>query len=453
MRLGDLISSISNNLALRTLYIKPLKIWVLCLVIATILLLVWHSYGMNKEIRIDSNVPLQKSVYADNELGGGSTGTIVRQGNELVLNCKYSDAYKYPYCGFILGPGPENINFDLSGYDKVAINLETSNSQNPIRIFIHSFDDDFSSPDKFNSLRVHELHYNPKLEHHPFVTELSKFQVAMWWVNEFQIPPDKIKSDFSNVVAFSFGLNEEEHETDIQVNFRSLTFSGKWISYARLQLLIIALWAGSAAIYLLFSFSITRKAVEKIHAQKKALQEINKVLEIERQELETLATRDALTGIYNRLGLRSHLHAETSLVKLKKKSLSLLFVDIDRFYLVNERYGSEMGEEILVHFCALIEECTRTEDIFCRWSDDEFLLLCKDTSVQSATIVANKISKRVDERSWPLGIKVSCSIGIAEMNPEESIGNFIKRADDALAQAKNQGIKQIRADYGLETKI
>ncbi len=416
----------------------------------TVVLLVWHSYGMNKTIRIDSGTPLKKSVYADSELGGESSGTIIRQGNELVLSCHYSDTYKYPYCGFLLGPGPGNIHFDLTGYDRVELNLETINTSNPIRIFIHVFDDEFSSYDKFNSLRVHELHYNPVQEENPFVTELSKFQVAMWWVNEFQVPPDKVKPDFSNVVAFSFGLNEMESETEIKFFFRSLTFSGKWIGYVKLQLIIIALWVGSAAIYLLSNFVTARKAVEQIRAQKNALQEINKVLEIERQELETLATRDSLTGIYNRLGLRSHLHVETDLVKLKKKSLSLLFVDIDQYYLINERYGKEMGDEILVHFCALINQCTRREDIFCRWNDDEFLLLCKGTSVQSATIVAKKITDAVDKKSWPLGIAVSCSIGIAEMNPEESIGNFIKRADNALLEAKSQGIKQIKVDYGTD---
>lgn len=432
-----------------TTHLKPLKLWVLGLVLATAGLLVWHEYGMNKVIVIDADTPLKKWVYADNEQGGGSSGSIIRQGNELVLTCQYSKTYAFPYCGFMLGPGPGRINFDLTGYDRFEINLATSKAENPIRIFIHTFDDEYSNPDDVRTFRVHELHYNPKIEGNPFVATLEKFQVAMWWVNEFQVPPDKIRSDFKNVVAFAFGLNESEAEIEHKLYFRSMRFMGKWMSYAQLQLVIIMLWVVSAALYLTFSFTSARRAVTRMRMQKKVLVEINAALELERKELETLATRDTLTGVYNRLGLRGHLHVQTDLVKLKRSALSLLFIDIDNFYVICERYGSEIGNEFLIQFCALIEEKTRDSDIFCRWGDDEFLLLCEGTSVQSALIVAEKIRVATETHQWPLGIKVSCTVGVAEMNPEESIGDFIRRADNALAAAKLQGSNQVKADLGF----
>lgn len=431
---------------------KVTKIWMAVLILISCVLLVWNEFGMNRELRIDAHSKLRLWSYDDRESGGKSVASVAKEGDEYILRCEFSRSYRWPFCGFNLGPGPEPITegYDLSGYQTLELDLVASPKANAVRIFLRNYNPDYADSRDFRTLKVNELHFDPNKEVMPFVTELDKFQVAIWWVNEFSIPPALVERELTNVVNFGFGFSQNADEKLHELRFRSITFRGKWISRSSLQSIIIGTWIFSALVYLFVSFISTQRAIDAVKAEKEELEEINSALELERRELETLATRDSLTGVYNRFGLRGHLHSQSALVKQRKSDLSVIFIDLDNYKDINDDHGHAVGDEVLKSFAGLVEANTRAQDVFCRWGGDEFLLMCDNTALSEAVAIAEKLRTVISEYPWPPGVKVTCSFGVAEMDPDESIGSFIRRADVSLYKAKEAGRNKVVAD--LEEK-
>lgn len=426
---------------------KLLKVWIIILIALTLGTFVWHKYGMNTELVVSADTELNQWTYDDRERGGSSVAFLQKIHNELVLTCAYTRDYIWPFCGFNIDTGDSEKGVDMSKYQTMEVDLRISDdAKKGIRVFMRTYDPVFSRPDEFTSQKVHELHYRPLDEVNPFVIELEKFQVATWWVNEEGIPPKYSEPDLTNVVNIGFGVGQNEDAKTHQIFFKSIKFHGKWISYSDLQSIIIASWIGSAVIYLLLSFWVAQKAVRIVKLQKKQLEEVNNALMLERDELENLATRDSLTGIYNRVGLRNYLHAQVSLVKQNRSELSIILMDIDKYKQVNDLYGHDVGDEVLFVFAALIKNNIRNQDLFCRWGGDEFLLLCNGTPLNAAILLAEKLRFLVKKHKWPEGIKLSGSFGVAQMDPDEDIGRFIKRADQSLYEAKAAGRNCVKPD-------
>lgn len=403
---------------------------------------------MNRVLRIDAYSGLRLWSYDDRESGGKSVASVSKEGSELVTVCAFNRTYRWPFCGFNLGPGPGELEdgFDLSGYETLELDLTSSAQSNAVRVYLRNYNPDYADKKDFRTLKVNELHFDPNREVLPFVTPLEKFQVAIWWVNEFSIPPSLVDRELNNVVSIGFGISQSADEEIHELRFRSLTFRGKWISRNQLQSLIIGTWIFSGLVYLFASFMFTQRAMGVVKAEKEELEEINSALELERRELETLATRDSLTGVYNRFGLRHHLHSQSTLVKQRQSELSVIFIDLDNYKEVNQETGQHIGDRLLKEFADLVETNTRAQDVFCRWGGDEFLMMCDATPLKKAIAIAEKIRDLINSHEWPESVKLTCSFGVAEMDPEESIGNFIRRADVSLYKAKETGRNKVVAD-------
>ncbi len=416
------------------------------LITISCVLLVWNEFGMNRELRIDASTSLRMWSYDDREFGGESVATVLKVGDELVTTCAFSHVYRWPYCGFNLGPGELTEGYDLSGYDTLELDLTSSVQSNAVRVYLRNYNSDYADKKDFRTLKVNELHFDPNREVIPFTTSLDKFQVAIWWVNEFSIPPSLVDRELDNIVSFGFGFSLNAGEDMHELRFRSLTLKGKWIGRHTLQSLIIGTWIVSALIYLFASFMSTQRAIDTAKAEKEELEDINSALELERRELESLATRDSLTGVYNRFGLRHHLHSQSALVKQCQSELSVIFIDIDNYKEVNDGTNHHTGDQVLKEFADLVESNIRAQDIFCRWGGDEFLMMCDGTPLKEAVAIAEKLRGLINNHTWPKSLYLTCSFGVAEMNPEESIGNFIRRADVNLYKAKETGRNRVVAD-------
>jgi diguanylate cyclase (GGDEF)-like protein len=421
-----------------------LKIWVSALLILTAVLFTWHHYGMNRVINIDDFDNYRVWTFDDRNFGGGSVASVEQKPGEFpALKCQFKQRYAWPFCDLNIDLGGDNMGLDLSGFDTIELDIDTdSNAVKPVRIFLRNYNPVYSKPGDPESLKVNELNYDPTEEPRPFIVELNKFQVAIWWINEHLIPPKHAGLDLSNIVTIGIGFTQSTNEETYRILPKAIRFHGKWISYTKLQSIIIAAWICSALIFLLINFWQTQKAMAAIRVQNKGLEEINAALELKRTELENLATHDPLTGIYNRVGLRNHLHAQSSLVKQNKSALAIIFMDIDYYKEINDRHGHDVGDDVLKKFVDLVSGSIRSQDVFCRWGGDEFILLCHGTPLDSATYLAEKLRSLIMMRAWPRGVKLTCSFGVAQLDPDEPISDFIKRADQALYEAKAAGRNQ-----------
>jgi two-component system cell cycle response regulator len=165
-----------------------------------------------------------------------------------------------------------------------------------------------------------------------------------------------------------------------------------------------------------------------------------------------LAVTDALTGLYNRRYMESHVGTLVDRSAARGKSLSVLLLDIDYFKSINDTYGHDAGDDVLRDFSDRLRACIRGIDLACRYGGEEFVVVMPDTDIGVATMVAERIRRRVAGDMFPIHngekqIEVTISIGIAARSaPEDTAAMILKRADEALYRAKRDGRNRVVAD-------
>jgi diguanylate cyclase (GGDEF)-like protein len=160
------------------------------------------------------------------------------------------------------------------------------------------------------------------------------------------------------------------------------------------------------------------------------------------QRLAEMASRDGLTGVYNRRYYQSRLDKEVDLAKQGGRALGLLVFHINDFKQCNDTHGYECGDRVLVDLAAFLRKGVRTEDLIARYGEAEFLvMLTGGASQEEAQIVADKLMSQVASQSFG-GLPASevvISCGIAWMPPEKLDREAISRlADEALEQTKQK---------------
>ncbi|MEO1203280.1 MAG: diguanylate cyclase [Pseudomonadota bacterium] len=159
----------------------------------------------------------------------------------------------------------------------------------------------------------------------------------------------------------------------------------------------------------------------------------------QRNELLRLANRDPLTGAGNRRAFQQKL---TSLVAERKRSqaqASMVMLDLDHFKALNDAYGHDVGDRILVRVAELISLRIRASDSFFRIGGEEFVILTEGEGLSVAARLAEQLRALVAECELIPSGQVTISLGVAELKPHESHDEWLKRADEALYAAKRSG--------------
>jgi diguanylate cyclase (GGDEF)-like protein len=162
-------------------------------------------------------------------------------------------------------------------------------------------------------------------------------------------------------------------------------------------------------------------------------------MEEEAKTLERLATTDPLTKVYNRLKLNELLAFEVKKAERYELPLSLIMLDIDHFKDINDTYGHDIGDEVLVKLCEIITSHIRDTDVFARWGGEEFMIMLPNTNTEGAEIMAENLRKIVEESEFGKAGKITASFGIAVYKTNSNMRDMLKRVDDALYSAKRGG--------------
>ena len=118
--------------------------------------------------------------------------------------------------------------------------------------------------------------------------------------------------------------------------------------------------------------------------------------------VKRLMRDDLLTGLANRKALEGDLVRATSFARRWKQPLTLVLVDLDSFKDINEEFGSASGDQVLVSFAQLLKLTCRTEDFIARFAGEEFGLLLPNTDVEQASVLAERLQKKMKETPWPV---------------------------------------------------
>ncbi|UZP66043.1 GGDEF domain-containing protein [Desulfovibrio mangrovi] len=164
-------------------------------------------------------------------------------------------------------------------------------------------------------------------------------------------------------------------------------------------------------------------------------------------QMEEMATKDHLTGLYNRRKIEEIIKYEIGQYNRYEIPLCLILCDIDHFKDINDSYGHDVGDTVITHTTRLLCDNKRDTDNAGRWGGEEFIIVTPHTSLEQTMVLAERF-RRTIESSQPAtaaGHTVTLSFGIAQYSRGMSVEAFIKQADKALYRAKQHGRNRVEA--------
>jgi diguanylate cyclase (GGDEF)-like protein/PAS domain S-box-containing protein len=194
-----------------------------------------------------------------------------------------------------------------------------------------------------------------------------------------------------------------------------------------------------------------RHDITELEETKQQLRNINKAMKHKVDELYSMTNsleekvyKDNLTGINSRENFENFFVIEMLNAKQNNQTLSLLIFDIDNFKLINDTYGHQAGDIILVEIATLIGSKIKNGDVFARWGGEEFVILTPMTSLDGAYTLAENLRNLVANHSFSYVEKnLTISFGVAQLRGDDNKETLFKRADEALYRAKKLGRNRV----------
>ena len=195
--------------------------------------------------------------------------------------------------------------------------------------------------------------------------------------------------------------------------------------------LLVVKWFNIVVVFLMFS------AIGRLYVAMVARAE---------QRLHQLATRDPLTGLFNRRHFQTV--ADQSLAHARRvgEPVSLVIADVDFFKRVNDVHGHDAGDKVLQEFAEVLRQVFRAQDIPARWGGEEFVVMLPGTDVDGAAAAAERLRHAAELAAVPLAgelLRFTVSVGYAALRPLEAISDAMARADRSLYAAKSGGRNRV----------
>ena len=420
-----------------------MNILIFVLLAATVIALTAYQKGLNDIMFLNLSDYPYIIAQTDSADGGNSAVKLIRTDSSVVVDYELREGYAYPFAGIkiLLGDG-RTKGLDISHYDSIFVWIKPR-GEGTVRLYMRSYDPAIYREDDETSLKFNELEFFPLEETYPAVFVPQEFRVAGWWVAQNEINVHKARVDLSNVplIEIQTGTNAPLGYGTMEI--RGLCFKGKKIAWADLVTIIVAIWFVTFLIILIirfFDYSRERAANKK---KREELEKNLKALEIEKSEYEKSSKEDPLTGCLNRAGFSSVLMREHEELVKNGSPVSFVILDIDHFKDVNDTWGHNVGDEVLVNLTKLIQGKIRNTDALVRWGGEEFVILCCDTPIQNAQFLAEKLRHAIETTQLIKQQVVTCSFGIAEMVAGEDPKRLFDRADKALYASKQAGRNRV----------
>lgn len=168
----------------------------------------------------------------------------------------------------------------------------------------------------------------------------------------------------------------------------------------------------------------------------------------QRDQLQQLAIHDPLTGARNRRAMNEELKIAASTFRRHGNAYGVLIMDLDHFKRINDNYGHQAGDQVLVDFVELIKSSSRKEDRLFRFGGEEFLLLLPNTERAGLLAAAQHLQQQITQHLRGPGGAVTMSVGGAILRRDEHWEDMLQRADQRLYRAKSAGRNCIIIDGG-----
>ncbi len=194
-------------------------------------------------------------------------------------------------------------------------------------------------------------------------------------------------------------------------------------------------------VFFIFLLAIALYWNRKIAYANKILQESQREIAQTNRKLKKIADTDKLTQLYNRSKIDIILQEELEINRIKRQNFGLCLLDIDFFKKINDTYGHQVGDEVLIRLANSLTICIRGLDCVGRWGGEEFMIIFPKISEAGLEKVAEKIRQQIKELTFDgfPDIVITASMGITMSRFNDTVSSIVKRADDALYRAKHSG--------------
>ena len=420
-----------------------MNILIFVLLAATVIALFAYQNGLYVIVFLILSVYPDVIAETDSADGGSSAVAITRTDSSIIVDYELKEGYAYPYAGvkILLGDGKIKGR-DFSKYDSIFVWVKPR-GEGTVRIYFRAYDPAFYRDGDEGSLKFNEVEFFPLEETYPAVFVPQEFRVASWWVAQNEISVHKARVDLSNIplIEIQTGTNAPLGYGTLEI--RGFCFKGKKIAKLDLVTILVALWFVTFLIILVIRFFDYNRERAANRKKQEELEKYLEALEIEKSEYEKSSRTDPLTGCLNRAGFGSVLLREQENLTKNGSPVSFVLLDIDHFKYVNDTYGHNVGDEVLVNLTKLIQGKIRNSDSLVRWGGEEFVILCGETPIQNAQFLAEKLRVAIEKTQLIPQQQITCSFGISEMVQGEDPKRLFERADKALYASKEGGRNRV----------
>ncbi len=423
--------------------------WRLEIILVALVLLTLLAIAAEKKILQAAMVITPQSghlieVYDDSRAGGNSHAELVNLQN-FQWRCLLKDKFAHPHCGFeiIFDPKREH-GLDLSHLTKVRLWLDYQGPNKTLRVYLRNFDPRYSSVDIEPSTKFNQIEFSTDLlKDQPLEFSLREFFVADWWLLEFNIPPKLRHPQFDNIIMIEVQTGSKEPLGEHNFQLKKVELVGQRFTTEKWYLFIMSSWLGVFVIFLGYRIASLNSQVRSQKKREAELLEINSLLDVRSKQLEEKSKTDSLTGAFNRQGIEDAIRIGLWEWRSQKKPLSLVLIDIDHFKKINDEHGHAIGDHVLSTLSNIVKQHIRSNDLFARWGGEEFVLLCRDTKIEQASLIAEKIRELIASFAFKDNVQVTASFGVATLNANETLEQLFNNADKALYDAKHQGRNRV----------
>ncbi|TNZ77612.1 GGDEF domain-containing protein [Vibrio parahaemolyticus] len=403
--------------------------------------------------------PEQFNIYAtkDASEGGLSSADITYDAQSLVLNCELKkSSYAWPYCGISVytDVAKPTHGIDLSNYHTIRLKLhyeEVGNGQNPsheLRLYLRNYNPEYSKPDDEYTIKYNGMQFSPSNFSETIEIPIKNLQVMTWWLADNKVDIEHSAPEFSNITRIDIATGSGAALGQHKIVIDKIEFEGAYLAQETLLFALLFSWMALGLAFSLHELRKNRAAYEKAKRRHRHLEKVNGTLRAQNYEFAELAHRDALTGAMNRHAVQTWLEQQARQVRWGHSTLSILYMDLDNFKKINDKFGHQMGDDILREFVMVVASSIAPDDRLVRWGGEEFVVFCPDTNIEQAVKKAEMIRKNVANHLWVHGEALTCSIGVAQMQ-NERVTETMARADEVLYLAKSNGRNRVEVNYGL----
>lgn len=170
---------------------------------------------------------------------------------------------------------------------------------------------------------------------------------------------------------------------------------------------------------------------------------LTRELEEKLEVITHLSETDPLLNINNRLKLNNELQREIDITRRYGHPLSVIMFDIDHFKKVNDKYGHDNGDNVLITIANLVNGQIRKTDIFARWGGEEFMIVLPNTTLDKGAVLAEKLRKIIEECRIPIVGYITSSFGVYQFARGDDFESMVKNVDIILYKAKKSGRNRV----------